>query len=291
MKLLAGPASIEIAYKISRIMKADLIEVEHRFFPDSENYIRVKQDVKGEDIAIIQGMHPPQDTHAIQTFLLIDTLIDLGANSVELVSPYLAYTRQDKRFLDGEAISFMTLLKILRNLGLRKTYTVNIHCPWLIPESPVPIIDLRGEEPLAAHIRRYNFSNPIVVSVGKKGLDMAKMLAENLGVTYTAAQSERDKVTGTVRVELDGIPGMEAIIVDDIISTGGTMVELIKLLKKRGFQKIYVTCIHALLVGDAVKKIFNAGADRIIASDTIPNKFAEYSVAGIISEALKKKYG
>ena len=291
MKLLAGPASIEIAYKISRIMKADLIEVEHRFFPDSENYIRVKQDVKGEDIAIIQGMHPPQDTHAIQTFLLIDTLIDLGANSVELVSPYLAYTRQDKRFLDGEAISFMTLLKILRNLGLRKTYTVNIHCPWLIPESPVPIIDLRGEEPLAAHIRRYNFSNPIVVSVGKKGLDMAKMLAENLGVTYTAAQSERDKVTGTVRVELDGIPGMEAIIVDDIISTGGTMVELIKLLKKRGFQKIYVTCIHALLVGDAVEKIFNAGADRIIASDTIPNKFAEYSVAGIISEALKKKYG
>ncbi len=291
MKLLAGPASIEIAYKISRIMKADLIEVEHRFFPDSENYIRVKQDVKGEDIAIIQGMHPPQDTHAIQTFLLIDTLIDLGANSVELVSPYLAYTRQDKRFLDGEAISFMTLLKILKNLGLRKTYTVNIHCPWLIPESPVPIIDLRGEEPLAAHIRRYNFSNPIVVSVGKKGLDMAKMLAENLGVTYTAAQSERDKVTGTVRVELDGIPGMEAIIVDDIISTGGTMVELIKLLKKRGFQKIYVTCIHALLVGDAVEKIFNAGADRIIASDTIPNKFAEYSVAGIISEALKKKYG
>jgi len=291
MKLLAGPASTEIAYKISRIMKADLIEVEHRFFPDGENYIRVKKDVRGEDIVIIQGMHPPQDTHAIQTFLLIDTLIDLGANSVELVSPYLAYARQDKRFLDGEAISFMTLLKILKNLGLGKTYTVNIHCPWLIPESPVPIIDLRGEKPLAAHIRRYNFSNPIVVSVGKKGLDMAKMVAEYLGVRYTAAQSERDKVTGTVRVELDGIPGIEAIIVDDIISTGGTMVELIKLLKKRGFQKIYVTCIHALLVGDAVEKIFNAGADRIIASDTIPNKFAEYSVAGIISEELKKKHG
>jgi ribose-phosphate pyrophosphokinase len=291
MKLLAGPASTEIAYKISRIMRADLIEVEHRFFPDRENYIRVKEAVKGEDIVIIQGMHPPQDTHAIQTFFLIDTLIDLGANSVELVSPYLAYTRQDKRFLDGEAISFITLLKILKNLGLRKTYTVNIHCPWLIPESPIPIVDLRGEKPLAAYIQRYNFSNPIVVSVGKKGLDMAKMVAEYLGVMYTAAQSERDKVTGSVRVELDGIPGIEAIIVDDIISTGGTMVELIKLLKKRGFQKIYVTCIHALLVGDAVEKIFSAGADRIIASDTIPNKFAEYSVAGIISEELKKRYG
>jgi ribose-phosphate pyrophosphokinase len=291
MKLLAGPASTEIAYKISRIMRTDLIEVEHRFFPDRENYIRVKEAVKGEDIVIIQGMHPPQDTHAIQTFFLIDTLIDLGANSVELVSPYLAYARQDKRFLDGEAISFITLLKILKNLGLRKTYTVNIHCPWLIPESPIPIVDLRGEKPLAAYIQRYNFSNPIVVSVGKKGLDMAKMVAEYLGVRYTAAQSERDKVTGSVRVELDGIPGIEAIIVDDIISTGGTMVELIKLLKKRGFQKIYVTCIHALLVGDAVEKIFSAGADRIIASDTIPNKFAEYSVAGIISEELKKRYG
>jgi len=291
MKLLAGPASIEIAYKISSMMKADLIEVEHKFFPDHENYIRVKKAVRGEDIVVVQGMHPPQDIHIIQTFFLIDALIDLGANSVELVSPYLAYTRQDKRFLDGEAISFMTLLKILKNLGLRKIYTVNIHCPWLIPESPIPIIDLRGEKPLAVYIHEHNFSNPIVVSVGKKGLDMAKMVAEYLGVEYTAAQSDRDKITGKVRVELDGIPGMEAIIVDDIISTGGTMVELIKLLKKRGFQKIYVTCIHALLVGDAVDKIFNAGADKIIASDTIPNKFAEYSVAGIISEELKKSYG
>lgn len=291
MKLVAGPASRDIAYKISNHMNADVVEVEHKFFPDSENYIRIKQPVKGEDVIIIQGMHPPQDTHIIQTFLLVDVLLDLGANSVELVSPYLAYTRQDKRFLDGEAVSFKTLLKILDKLSLKRIYTVNIHCPWLIPESPLPIVDLRGEKPLAQYIRQHHFNNPIVVSVGKKGLDMAKMVAEYLDAQYTAAQSERDRVTGKVRVELDGIPGVEAIVVDDIISTGGTMVELIKLLKKRGFKKIYATCIHALLVGDAVEKIFNAGADKIIASDTIPNKFAEYSVAQLISEELKKNHG
>lgn len=291
MKLVAGPASREIAYRISRIMNIGLIEIEHKFFPDSENYIRIKQSVKGEDIIIIQGMHPPQDTHIIQTFLLADVVLDLGANSVELVSPYLAYTRQDKRFLDGEAVSFKTLLKALDRLGLERIYTVNIHCPWIIPASPIPIVDLRGEEPLAEYIRRYHFNNPIVVSVGKKGLDMAKMLAGYLDAQYTAAQSERDRVTGMVRVELDSSPGVEAVVVDDIISTGGTMVELIKLLKERGFQKIYATCIHALLVEGAVEKIFNAGADRIIASDTIPNKFAEYTVAGLISRELKKTHG
>ncbi|MEM3410271.1 MAG: ribose-phosphate diphosphokinase [Nitrososphaerota archaeon] len=291
MELVAGPSSLEIAYKISNILKAGLIEVEQKFFPDSESYIRIKKSVKNEDVVIIQGMHPPQDTHIIQTFLLIDTLLDLGASSVELVSPYLAYTRQDKRFLDGEAVSFKTLLKILHKLGLKKTYTVNIHCPWIIQESPTPIIDLRGEKPLAAHIKEHRFSKPVVISVGKKGLDMAKMVAEQLGVEYASAQSERDRVTGQVKVELDGLPGIEAIVVDDIISTGGTMVELIKLLKRRGFKKIYATCIHALLVGNAVERIFNAGADRIIASDTVPNRFAEYTVAGIISEELKKKYG
>lgn len=291
MKLVAGPSSIEIAHKISNILKADLVEVEQKFFPDSENYIRIKESVKNEDVVIVQGMHPPQDTHIFQTFLLIDTLLDLGANSVELVSPYLAYARQDKRFLEGEAISFETLLKILYKLGLMRTYTVNIHCPWIIRESPIPIVDLRGEKPLAAYIREHSFSKPIVVSVGKKGLDMAEMVAEQLGADYTSAQSERDKITGQVKVELDGLPGIEAIVVDDIISTGGTMVELIKLLKRRGFQKIYATCIHALLVGNAVERIFNAGADRIIASDTVPNKFAEYTVAGIISEELKKRYG
>lgn len=291
MKLLAGPASIEITYKISNILKVDIIDVEQKFFPDSESYIRIKKSVKNEDIVIVQGMHPPQDTHIFQTFLLIDTLLDLGANSVELVSPYLAYTRQDKRFLEGEAISFKTLLKTLNKLGLKKIYTVNIHCPWIIQESPIPIVDLRGEKPLAVHIREHSFSKPIVVSVGKKGIDMAKMVAEQLQVDYTAALSERDRITGQVKVELDGLPGIEAIVVDDIISTGGTMVELIKLLKRRGFQKIYASCIHGLLVGDAVKRIYEAGADKIIASDTVPNKFAEYSVAGIISEELKKKYG
>ncbi|MCS7126060.1 MAG: ribose-phosphate diphosphokinase [Aigarchaeota archaeon] len=287
MKLIAGPASTEIAYKMASIMNENLIKIDHKLFPDSENYIRVPEKVEGEDVVIIQGTHPPQDRHLIQIFLMVDTLLDLGARSVKLVAPYLAYTRQDKRFLDGEAISFKIFLKILHKLKVEKIYTVNIHCPWIIPESPIPIVDVRGEIPLARYLQLNKLNNPVVVSVGKKGVEMAKMVAEALGVRYTAAQSERDRLTGKVRVELDGLPGSEAIIVDDMISTGGTMIELIKILKSRGFKKIYATCIHGLLIGDSAERIFNAGAEKIIASDTIPNRYAEYSVAEILVKALK----
>lgn len=269
-------------------MNKNLINIDYKLFPDSENYVRILEDVEGEDVVLVQGMHPPQDRHIVQICLIVDLLLDLGARSVKLVSPYLAYTRQDKRFLNGEAISFRTILKMLRDIGLEKIYTVNIHCPWIIPESPIPIIDLRGEIPLAMHIKKDRLDNPVVVSVGKRGLEMARMVAEALGVNYTSAISERDRLTGNVRVELDGLPGKEAIIVDDIISTGGTMIQLVKILRERGFRKIYATCIHALLVGDAAERIFNAGAERIISSDTIPNKYADFSVAELIAEALKK---
>lgn len=206
MKLVAGPSSIEFASKIAKELGTDFIKIEHKFFPDKENYIRVPGQVKDEKVVLVQGMHPPQDVHLVQTLLAIDTLIDLGAESVELVSPYIAYARQDRRFLEGEAVSFMTILKTFHKLGLKKLYTVNIHCPWIIPESPLAIVDLRAENVLAKHLEKCGLSNPVIVSVGKRGLDMARMVAEVLKVEYTAARSERDKVSGMVKVELDGIP-------------------------------------------------------------------------------------
>ncbi len=287
MKLIAGPASISLAEKIAEKTGLKLIKLEHKLFPDGESYIRFPEEVREEDLVVIQGTHPPQDRHIIQAYLIAETALDLEAKSVTLVSPYLAYARQDKRFREGEALSILSILNIMKAAGYEKIYTVNVHSPWIAEKSPIPLFDLKAEKTLAKYLKEMYAGDRVVVSVGKKGENMASMVAAEIGADYLVARSSRDRATGKVTVEMEGSGKLEkAVIVDDIISTGGTMVEVIKAVKRMGAKEIDVACIHALMVGDAAKKIISAGANRIIASDTIPNEYSKYSVAGVIAEAV-----
>ena len=288
MLLLAGPAGVGIAQRMSNLLGVKVLNIEHKLFPDGESYIRFPERVEGEDVIVVQGTYPPQDRHLIQAFLIGKNARELGAKSVSLVSPYLAYARQDKRFLEGEAVSILTILDLLKHSGYDKLYTVNIHSPWVASDSPLPLINVRAEGALAAHLLELGMEKPLIVSVGKKGLDMAKAVAEVLGSEYIAAESERDRITGKVRIRMGSVSAQIAVVVDDIISTGGTMAEVVKALKQMGVEKVYASCIHALLAPGAKDKIMSAGAERIIASDTIPNEYAEFTVAGVLSEAITR---
>lgn len=287
--LAVGPASRYLLGKLTRIEGLRIMEVEHKIFPDGESYIRFPEDVSGEDLIVLQGTHPPQDRHLIQAILIGENALDLGARSIVLISPYLAYARQDKRFLDGEAVSIKTILRILHQVGYRKIYTINIHSPWIAEESPIPLIDLRAEKILAKYLKEAGLGDSFIVSMGKKGEEMARMVAEELNTDYASAKSSRDRRTGEVKIELGEVSAEKAVVVDDIISTGGTMASVVKELKRMGVRKVYAACIHALLVGGAVEKIMGSGAERIIASDTIPNTYAEYSIIGLIEEAIRRE--
>ena len=287
MIIVGGPASAYLAEKISEASGLKLIRVEHKLFPDGESYIRFPEKVPGEDLLIIQGFHPPQDRHIFQAFLMADAALDLGARSVHLLSPYLAYARQDKRFLEGEAMSLSTLLKLLKASGYERVYTVNVHSPWAVESSPVPVKDILVEEALASYIKDLGLYDAVVVSVGKKGKCMAERVAGFLGTDYLVAQSTRDKFTGEVSVVLeDSVRGRSVLVVDDIISTGGTMAKLVEVLRNMGARRIIAACIHGLMIENAAEKILRAGAETIIASDTVPSNYSRYSVARILAREV-----
>ncbi|MEM4648980.1 MAG: ribose-phosphate diphosphokinase [Nitrososphaerota archaeon] len=287
MILVGGPASAYLAEKLSKASGHKLIEIEHKLFPDGESYIRFPEKISGEDLLIVQGFHPPQDKHIFQACLMADAALDLGANSVSLIAPYLAYARQDKRFLEGEALSLSTLLKLLKAAGYKRAYTVNVHSPWAIESSPIPVKDVLAEEALAEHIKTLGLEDVVVVSVGKKGKCMAERVAGLLETEYLVAQSTRDKFTGEVTVEIeDDVGGRCALVVDDIISTGGTMAKLVEKLKSMGARRIIAACIHGLMIGDAAERIIRSGAETIISSDTVPSSYSRYSVAGILAREI-----
>ena len=127
MKIIPGPSSTKLGNSIAEILEIETVRIAHKKFPDGESYIRFEGEVAGEEVAIVQTTGPPQDTNLIQLFILADAAKDLGAKRVIAVVPYLAYARQDKRFLPGEAISIQTIGKLLKASGIDELLTVNVH--------------------------------------------------------------------------------------------------------------------------------------------------------------------
>jgi len=287
LKVVKGPSSRGLAERLSVFLQRPTVDVEHKFFPDGESYVRVIGDVVGEDVVLVQGLHPPQDTHLTQLLLVADCLKDLGARKVTAIVPYMAYARQDRRFREGEAVSILTVLKAMKAAGVEEVVTVNIHSPWVRDSSPIPLKNVDATGLLATYVLQAGVEKPLVLSPGKKGVEMASSAAGVLETDFGHFESRRDPVTGQVSVYTDADPrGREVVLLDDVISTGQTMVKCVEALWQRGASKVIVACVHGLFVGNAVNKLSAAGVNLIISTDTVPNPFAVASVAGLLASEI-----
>ena len=290
MIVVPGPASIELGKLVAAELKAKMVPVELKRFPDGESRIRLEGDVKGEDVAIVQTTGPPQNENLVQLFLLADTAGDLGAKSITAVVPYFAYARQDKRFRSGECFSAKTIVKLLQTCGVAKIVTVNSHNPALLKTLSVPVEDLSAIGLLAEHFLKHGFDGAFSLSLGKKGLETAVEASKVLRGEYDYIPTQRDVVTGNVTLGKKplAVKGKVAIVFDDIVSSGGTMVKAVAYAKEQGAKYVCSAIVHPLLTEEVWDKILKAGADEVIGTDTVPNAVSKVSVVPLIVKALKK---
>jgi len=288
--VVPGPASQDLGRKVADILKSRIVSVIFKTFPDGESYLRLEGDVKGEEVVIIQTTGPPQDVHIMQLFLMVDAARDLGADMVVAVVPYLAYARQDKRFLRGEAISIETFIKLIEASGIDRFLTVNIHEEGVLKKFSVPAENLSAMTLLAEHFKKKGLAEAFSLAPDKGALDLAKEAEKVLNGGCGWLRKERDRLTGEIRVEEKkfNIEGRNVIVFDDIISTGGTIAAAAKMLKTQGARKVYAACAHPLLVGEAQKKIMQSGAEGIVGTDCVHSPVSVVSVAPLIAEALAK---
>lgn len=266
-----------------------MAQVVFKKFPDGESYVRIVGERVGEESAIVNGLHPPQDEHMMQLALLADSLAGLGSSNITAVIPYMAYARQDRRFMPGEPISFLTLTRMLASAGVNRIVTVNIHSPWTVEQSPIPIVNIDASGLLATLLLQAGYDKPLILSPGKKGRLMGEEAANVLETSFGVIESRRDPVTGEVAVSTDvRVDGMDVAILDDVISTGTTMVKSVQLVKKLGARRVAVLCVHGLFIGEAAQRIIEAGTNLILSTDTVPNQYAFGSVAGLIASRLTK---
>ncbi len=280
MKVIGGHASRSLAAKVAGLLNCDLLDVEFKRFPDGEAYTRVNGDIGGE-IAIIQSTQSDGDfVHMLQ---LIDACE--GAE-ITAVIPYSGYARQDKRFHEGEAISARAMAKAI---DAKRVFTVNVHNKNVLRFFKCPASDLDATPLLGKHISHIT-KNPVFIAPDDGALGLAKTAAERYGLEYDYLEKTR---INAERVEMKpkklSVKGRDAVLIDDMVSTGGTIVEATKLLRQQEAREVYVACVHAVLAGNALEKLQNAGVKAVIATDTIEKSVSIVSVAPLIAGALRSQ--
>jgi ribose-phosphate pyrophosphokinase len=293
MKVIPGPASKELGEKVAKLLNAEAVPVFAKTFADGESYIRFeKQSLRDEDVMIVQTTSPPQDQKLIQLMLMADNAKDMEAKSITAVIPYLAYSRQDKRFLPGEAFSTKTIVKLLEGCGVNRIITVNAHNPAVLKTFTIPVQDLSAIQLLAEYFNTRNLAkNPLSLSMGKKAISVAKEADRILHGGYDYVSTKRDVETGNVTIEDKEllVKNRDVIVFDDIISSGGTMAKAVELVKDKGAKKVYAACVHPLLMGDSQKRIMESGAEEIIGTDCVQSPVSKVSVAPLISQVFTQK--
>lgn len=293
MIVVGGPAANGVDEELANLLNAKLIKVEHKIFPDGESYIRYPTTNLRDDIILVQSLYPPQDKHFVELLLMLKTAKEFGAKKVITVVPYLAYARQDKRFLEGEAISINVILEAIEHFGTDAFITVDIHNPDSLKKLSIPYVNTSAVKPLTEYVRDkfiHDISNTIVLSPDKGGIKRARKAAQILGVSYDYIEKVRDRVTGEVKAlpkELS-VQGKTVFIIDDIISTGGTIALATHSVLERGAKEVYVACTHALLVKNALERMYKAGVKEVVSTVSVPSPISKVRIGNIIVEALRE---
>jgi ribose-phosphate pyrophosphokinase len=291
ISVIAGPASPDLANKIAKRLGAQLVPAELRVFSDGESKIKIGK--AGKNCVVVQSTHPPADTHLMQAMMMTRKCADEGAREVCAVIPYLAYARQDRAFLEGEAVSIALVAKLLEAAGVKHVITVDIHSKLAM--SHFASVQNVSSIPLLADYAasKLKLRRPIVVSPDSGGGDRAKEFARRLKSDVVTLKKSRDRTTGEVRVDekLDiDVSARDAVLVDDMISSGGSIVKAAEILRKKGAGKVYAMCAHGLLIGNAAQKINAAGVQDIITTNSVPGEYAKVDLSPAIADALESRY-
>ncbi len=288
LSVIAGKSSEDVARKLSRKIKANFVKSQIRVFADGESKITLSGKISKQKSIVIQSIYPPVDTNLIQVLSLISKAKETSSEVIAVI-PYMGYARQDREFLPGEIITMKVLGKLFKGAGTSKIIAVDIHSIIGFKHFTIKTKNVSAIPELARYFKKLSLKDPLVVSPDQGGKERAKEFAKELGSDFIALEKKRDRKTGKVQIKtknLDEVINRDLILVDDMISTGGSIVKATQFLKKQKCKKVYVACTHALLMNDAEKRIRKAGVTKIISANTIPGKTSIVDISNAIAKAI-----
>ena len=296
LRLLAGDANPELARKIGETLGEPVSTMRITRFADGEYDVKIAESVRGADVFLVQPTCQPVSENLIQLFIILDALRRASAGRVTAVIPYYGYARKEKKTQARDPISAKLMADIITLAGANRVIALDLHADAIQGFFDIPVDHLTAEKLIVDYIGKLHLPNAVIVSpdIGgaKRVGDVARLL--DLPIAFAYKRRPKDDVVSEQRV-VGEVDGMDAVIVDDLISTGGTLVGVSQALRAEGATSVRVLATHGVLAGDAVDKLVNSHLEEIVITDSIPlppakqhPKIKVLSVAPLLAEAIRR---
>ena len=298
MKLLSGTGNLELSKKIAKNLKLKLVNSNIKRFADGEIYVEINENIRGNSIFVIQSISTPANDNLMELLICIDALRRSSAKNITAVIPYFGYARQDRKVVPRTAISAKLVSNLITNAGAHRIVTVDLHAGQIQGFFDIPVDNLFSTPIFSKHIKKYiSNKNIICVAPDVGGVERARALGQKLNVGLAIVDKRRPAPGKSQVMNIIGnVKGKNCLLVDDIIDSGGTIVNAAKALKEKGAKDVYVYVTHGVLSGNAVEQVNNSKIKKLILTDTIDNsnkikkssKIVVLSISNLMAEAIKR---
>ena len=298
MKLLSGTGNLELSKKIAQNLKLKLVNSNIKRFADGEIYVEINENIRGNSIFVIQSISTPANDNLMELLICIDALRRSSAKNITAVIPYFGYARQDRKVVPRTAISAKLVSNLITNAGAHRIVTVDLHAGQIQGFFDIPVDNLFSTPIFSKHIKKYiSNKNIICVAPDVGGVERARALGQKLNVGLAIVDKRRPAPGKSQVMNIIGnVKGKNCLLVDDIIDSGGTIVNAAKALKEKGAKDVFVYVTHGVLSGNAVEQINNSKIKKLILTDTIDNsnkikkssKIVVLSISNLMAEAIKR---
>ena len=298
MKILSGTSNLRLSKEISKQLKLKLVNTNIKKFSDGEIYIEINENIRGNSVFVIQSTSNPANNNLMELLLIIDALRRSSAKNITAVIPYYGYASQDRKVVPRTSISAKVVANLITNAGASRVVTVDLHAGQIQGFFDMPVDNLFTTPLFARYIKKKLKNKKLIcVSPDVGGVQRTRGLATKLKADLAIIDKRRPKPGKSQVMNIIGdVKGKTCIIVDDIIDSGGTIINAAEALKKSGAEDVYVFITHAVLSGDAAKKINKSKIKKLIITDTIDNsqkiknnnKIEVLSISSLMAEAIKR---
>jgi ribose-phosphate pyrophosphokinase len=300
LKIFSGNSNPALAAEIAKSMGAKVSKANVARFSDGEVNLEIEDNVRGSDVFVIQSTCPPSNENYMELFIMLDALKRASAARITAVTPYYGYARQDRKVAPRAPISAKLMADLITVAGADRVLAVDLHAGQIQGFFDIPVDHLFSMPVLINHLKESVAGDTVIVSPDAGGVERARAFAKRLGATIAIIDKRRNAPNEAKALHLIGdVDGKNAIILDDLIDTAGTLTQAVDTLLSHGAKKVSACATHPVLSGPAVERITVSGLIELVVTDTIPlspqarkcRKIKQLSVAPLLAEAIKRIHG
>ncbi|MCK5217928.1 ribose-phosphate pyrophosphokinase [bacterium] len=298
MKIFAGNANIKLAANIARALNKPLGKIDVNHFPEGEISVQVRENVRGADVFVIQPSCPPPNENLMELLIMMDALRRASARRITAVLPFFGYARQDRKDQPRVPITAKLVANLITTAGADRVLTMDLHADQIQGFFDIPVDNLQAAPVMIEYFRGKNIRQLVVVTPDVGGIKLARRYADQLRCPLAIVDKRRTGPTEATAMNVIGeVAGKQVLIVDDMIATGKSLVEAVKIIRRLGARDIYVCCSHPVFSGSAAEIIRDSDIKEVLMTDSIPFRHPELnrkvkvcSVAPLFAEAIRRIY-